>query len=380
MRHIAVNTRLLLKDKIEGIGRFAYEILRRMVAEHPETRFTFIFDRPYDESFVFGENVTPRVVYPSLRHPLLWYAGFHASIPYTLSRLKPDVFFSPENYITNHPSIPQVATIHDIDFELRPEDMGNKLHLWYLRRYFRYYAKHATRIMTVSEYSKNNIAELYGVPKEKIHVIYSGCSQVFKPISEAEKQAVRNRFTGGKPYFHFVGTLQPRKNIDNLLLAFDLFKAQCPSDVQLVLVGRKGWKTERTEAIYEQMKHKAAVLFTGFVSEEDVNSLTAASLALCFVSFLEGFGLPPVEAMNSETAVIASRVAAIPEISASAAHYIDPNQPQTIADAMQRLYKDEAYRQSLIENGRKERVRFSLDNSARQTWEVLQRASEARKR
>lgn len=372
MNHVAVNTRLLLTNKIEGIGRFAYEILRRMVVAHPETKFTFIFDRKFDDEFIFGKNVEPKVVLPPSRHPLLWYAGFHATIPFALSRMKADVFFSPESYITNHATIPQVATFHDLDYEIRPQDMTNKLALWYLKKYFPYYAHHASRIMTVSEYTKNNLFELYHVPKEKIEVVYSGCSKVFHPLSEAEKTAVRQKFSQGCPYFHFVGTLQPRKNIDNLLLAFDAFKSRESSDIKLVIAGRKGWKTDTTAQIYENMKYKDEVVFTGFISEEEINEITAASLALCFVSFLEGFGLPPVEAMNSETAIIASRVAAIPEISASAAHFVNPLEIEEIADAMILLSKDESYRQQLIQNGRIERQRFSLDESAAKTWRILE--------
>lgn len=374
MNHIAVNTRLLLKDKIEGIGRFAYEILRRMVVAHPETKFTFIFDRKYDDEFIFAQNVEPKVVFPPSRHALLWYAGFHGTIPYTLSSLKVDAFFSPESYITNHKTIPQVATFHDVDFEFRPEDVGDKTALWYLKRFFPYYAHHATRIMTVSEYTKNNLYELYQIPKEKVEVVYSGCSKVFKPLTEEQKTAVRQKFTKGSPYFHFVGTMQPRKNIDNLLLAFDEFKKSYASDIKLVVAGRKGWKTDSTLQIYEKMQYKDEVVFTGFISEEEINEITAASLALCFVSFLEGFGLPPVEAMNSETAVIASRIAAIPEISSSAAHYIDPYQVSSITEAMLLLSKDEAYRQQLIQNGRIERLRFSLDESAAKTWAILEKA------
>ena len=97
---IAINTRLLLKNRLEGIGRVTYEIVRRLVKAHPEDEFIFCFDRPYDKRFIFGENVIPLVISPPSRHPILWYLWFEHSLPSALKKHQPDVFYSTDGYLS----------------------------------------------------------------------------------------------------------------------------------------------------------------------------------------------------------------------------------------------------------------------------------------
>lgn len=375
LRHIAVNTRLLLPNKIEGISRFAYEILSRMVKAHEDVHFSFIFDRKWDESYVFGENVSPYQLPFPLRHPILWYAGFEYAIPFLLKKLKPEVFFSPESYIPIHKTCPQVAVFHDIDYEIRPQDIGKKRDLWYLQHFFPKYARAADKIIAVSEYTKNELMQRYNIEQEKIRVAYNGCTHHFAPISEEIKAQTRQKYADSCPYFYFVGTIQPRKNIENLLLSFDLYKKMTDSPTKLLIVGKKGWKLESALQIYENMQFKADVRFTGFVSDEELNQISAASLGLCMVSFLEGFGIPAVEAMHCETAIIASHTAALPEVCGKAALYISPENPESIVKAMQQLAQDMPLRNRLIAAGRIERTRFSWDNSAEIVWGELEKFS-----
>lgn len=380
IKHVAVNTRLLLKGKIEGIGRYAYEILKRMVENHPEVQFTFIFDRPWDEEFIFGPNVTPIVIFPPSRHAFLWYFGFHFTIPRLLSTLKPDLFYSPEPYLTNHKKIPQVNVFHDLDYVHRPQDIGSVWSREYLLRMFPYYARKSTLTVSVSEYTKQSLIDLYHLSSEKIYVVNSNRNPVFQAISESEKEKVRAEFAGGNRYFYFAGTMQPRKNVENLLLAFDLFKQKTPSDIKLILVGRQGWKTETALKIYESMIFKDDVVFTGFVSDEDMNRISGGAIACCFVSFLEGFGLPPLEAMHAETPSICSDRGAIPEVCGDAVHYINPDEPESIAAAMLLFSTDEAYRQTLIEKGKERRTLFTWEKNAENAWKVLELAYEKGKK
>lgn len=374
MDHVAVNTRLLLPGKLEGISRFAFELLNRVVKSHPDTRFSFLFDRPFDPAFVFGENVHPYVIPPQARHPLLWYSWFHIMLPRKLNKLKPNVFFSPEFYLTSHKHIPQVSTIHDLAYEHHPEDIG-KLAARYCRHYSPKYAAAAKKIITVSEFSKQDIVQTYGTSAEKIEVIYNAAGNQFQAIAENEKKKVREKFSNGKPYFHFVGTIQPRKNLENLLLAFDQFKSNNENPCQLLLVGRKGWKYEGALKAFESMRHKDAVHFTGFVSDEELNQLYAASEALAYVPYFEGFGIPLVEAMQSETAIISSNVSSLPEVAGEAALMVDPRDPAAIADALQKLWKDKVFRSQLIAKGQRQVQQFNWEQSAQKLWEVLLSAS-----
>jgi glycosyltransferase involved in cell wall biosynthesis len=155
---IAVNTRLLLKDKLEGIGWVAYETLRRMVASHPEVEFYFLFDREPDPMFLFADNVKPVVLFPQARHPFLFIWFFEFSVTKALKKIKPDLFFSPDGYLSLRSDVPQVTQFHDLNFEHFPKDMP-KIHLWHYKTFFPRFARKAKRIVTVSEFSKQDIVE-----------------------------------------------------------------------------------------------------------------------------------------------------------------------------------------------------------------------------
>lgn len=137
---IAVNTRLLLKDKLEGIGWFSYETLKRITQNHPEHDFYFIFDRPFHQDFVFGNNVTPIIGYPPARHPYLWYLFFEFGIPFHLNKIKPDLFLSTDGWIPLHTNCKVVNVIHDLNFEHHPEFIAPKP-LWYYKKFFHKFAE-----------------------------------------------------------------------------------------------------------------------------------------------------------------------------------------------------------------------------------------------
>ena len=193
---IAVNTRLLLKGKLEGIGWFTFETLKRMTQNHPEHEFIFIFDRPFDRDFIFAENITPVVIGPPARHPLLFYIWFDFRIPKILKKYKADLFLSPDGYLSLRTKVPQLAVIHDINFVHRPDDLP-----WLIEKYYNYFfpkfARIAKRIATVSFYSKEDIARSFKIDCDKIDVVYDGINQMFKPLSEKEKIVARKKYAGG---------------------------------------------------------------------------------------------------------------------------------------------------------------------------------------
>jgi glycosyltransferase involved in cell wall biosynthesis len=370
IKHIAVNTRLLLKGNLEGIGRFSDEILRRMVLAHPDVRFSFLFDRPYDERYIYADNVEPHVIFPPARHPFLFIAWFEFAMARKLRRLKPDVLFSPDGYLSLRSKVPQVPVFHDLAFEHFPEDV-KKIEAWHYRRYFPRYAKKASRIVTVSEYTKSDIQSLYEVPADKIDVVYNACGPHFFPIPEAEQQTVRDQFSGGQPYFHSVGAIQPRKNLVNLITAFDLFKAKSGAPHKLLIVGRKAWNFEQIIHSYAESAYKDDIVFTGYVTDEELNHIYASSFGLCYVPYFEGFGIPLVEAMACETPIITANVTSMPEVAGDAALLVDPREPGEISEAMLRLLNEAELSAQLVETGKKRREHFSWDRSADRLWEIL---------
>ena len=369
---IAVNTRLLLKGKLEGIGWFTFETLKRMTQNHPEHEFIFIFDRPFDQDFIFAENVTPVVIGPPARHPLLFWLWFDFSIPKILKKYKADLFLSPDGYLSLRTKVPQLAVIYDINFLHRPDDLP-----WLIEKYYNFFfprfARIAKRIATVSFYSKEDIARSFKISYDKIDVVYDGINQIFEPLQEKEKIAVRSKYADGSEYFLFVGALHPRKNVNGLLNAFDAFKADDAKKTKLIIVGGEMHKTGEIFETYENMRFKKDVVFTGRVSTHDLHDIFGAALALTFVPFFEGFGIPVVEAMTAGVPVICSNTTSIPEVGGNAVIYADPMKIDQITNAMLKLANDKDLRQELIEKGFEQKNKFSWDETAHLLWESVKR-------
>ena len=366
---IAVNTRLLLKGKLEGIGWVAYETLRRMVMAHPEVEFYFIFDRQPDPMFLFADNVKPVVLFPQARHPFLFIWFFELSIPHALKKIDADLFYSPDGYLSLRSKVPQVVEFHDLNFEHFPEDMP-KIHLWHYKKFFPKFARKAERIVTVSEFSKQDIVKCYGVDPEKVDVAYNGVNEIFAPLTAEQQEQVGAKYSEGHPYFMFVGSLHPRKNLARLFTAFDRFKSRNKNDVKLVIVGEKRWWTEPIQKAFSAMSCKDDVIFTGRLSAEDLHQVTAAAVASVYVSYFEGFGIPILEAFKCGTPVITSNVTSMPEVAGDAALLVDPFSEDDIAEAMAKVL-DENVRKELIEKGRVRALDFSWNHAAETIWNSL---------
>ena len=370
---IAVNTRLLLKDKLEGIGWFTYESMKRIVLNHPEHTFYFIFDRKHDPQFIFAKNVIPMEIFPPARHPYLWYIYFEFSIPRILRKLKPDLFLSTDGWLSLRTNVPQVDVIHDLNFEHRKDFLKSKYQNYYTR-FFPKFARKAVRIATVSEFSKQDLQRFYSIPKEKIDVVYNGSNAVYQPLMEDKQQLVRQKYADGLPYFLFVSAIHKRKNLANILRAFEQYKAQTGANTQFVVVGARAGKQDELDEVLRSMTFAQDVRFLGRLSAEELSQVMASALALVYATLFEGFGIPIVEAFNAETAVITSNVTSMPEVAGDAALLVDPNSVEQITDAMTQLATNENLRQELIQKGREQRTKFSWDQTAERLWDCVMRA------
>ncbi len=367
---IAVNTRFLLKDKLEGIGRFTAETLSRITRNHPECDFLFLFDRPYDDSFIFSDNITPIVIHPPARHPFLWYAWFEWGVARTLKKHQPDVFLSTDGYCSLRTDVPTVLVVHDISFEHFPEQVP-----YLVRHYYQHYTPlfcaHAERIVTVSDYTRKDVQNVYGIDQSKITVAYNGVNEIFQPMTEDKAQEVQQKHAEGHPYFLFVGAIHPRKNLANTLLAYDAFRKRTDQDMRFVVAGRKAWQSEAAFQVYQEMEFQKEVLFLGHLPLEELASLYAAAEALCYISFFEGFGIPIIEAMRSDTAVITADVSSMPEVAGSAALLCSPDDVEQISSAMWRIRYEKGLKEDLIVKGRLQQSKFNWDLTAERLWEQL---------
>lgn len=368
---IAVNTRLLIKDKLEGIGWFTFESLIRITKNHPEHHFFFIFDRNYSDEFIFANNITPIIVKPVTRHPFLWYLWLEYSIPQALKKYNIDLFLSPDGFLSLSTNVPSIAVIHDINFVHKPKDIPY-LATKYYNYYYPKFAHKAVRIATVSEYSKQDIAKEFNVNTNKIDVVYNGANTKFCAATTSEILEIKNKYTNGKDYFVFVGALHPRKNIARLLEAYDLFCESSSLDIKLVLVGDMMFKTNDIETAFENMKNKSNVVFTGRLSAFDLKNVIASALALTFVPYFEGFGIPIVEAMYCDVPVITSNVTSMPEVGGNACLLVDPFSVNSIKDAMIKIASSKDLRENLILAGQKQRELFTWDKTAEKLWKTIE--------
>lgn len=368
---IGVNARFLLKDKLEGIGWFSYETLIRITRDHPEHEFYFFFDRLYHNDFVFSKNITPIVLYPPARHPFLFYLFFEWSIPFALKKYKIDYFISPDGYMSLNSKVPSLAVIHDIAFEHRNNDVG-KLMLKYYRYFFPKFAARANRIATVSEYSKNDIIKTYNISEKKIDVVYNGANEIYKPINTALIEETKKRYSDQCSYFVYVGSLNPRKNIANLLKAFDEFKKVDSSNSKLLIIGKVMFNNNHFNAELESMRFKNDVVFTGRLSNEELHLVLASANALIYIPFYEGFGIPIIEAFNCNTPVITSNVTSLPEVASDAAILVDPNNIIDIAKAMHEILDDNIREDLKIKMGKRV-LDFSWEKTANLLWQSFEK-------
>lgn len=371
---IAVNTRFLLSEYLEGYGYFQYEILKRITADHPEHDFIFIFDRPYDEKFVFGKNVIPVVTGPAARHPLLWKWWYDIKVPLLLKKYKADVFVSCDGFASLRTKVPQCLVVHDLSF-LHFPGFIKKSHLFFYKKYTPAFLKKAKTIATVSLFSKNDIIAQYKTDPDKIQVVYSAAKTIFHPLPQNEKDETRKKYTNGKNYFIYIGAIHPRKNLIHLLKAFSIFKKRQQSDWKLVLAGRLAWKYHHFLESLKTYKYRDDVVLAGYLEEKELVQLAGSAYALVYPSLWEGFGVPVLEAMRCQVPVITSSHSAMQEIAGHAALYADPSSPQDIGDKMMLLYKDESLRDQLIEKGAIQEPQYSWDRTAALLWDSIWKAS-----
>ena len=370
---IAVNTRFLLPNYLEGYGYFTFEVFKYLTINHPEHQFIFIFDRPFDRRFIFSSNITPLVTGPAARHPLLWKYWYDVKIPSILKKHKADVFVSVDGICSLRTATPQTLVIHDIAFLHYPSHI-KRSHLYFFRKYIPRFLQKANSIATVSEFSKKDILNHYKTEPAKMNVVYSAAKEVFKPVNGEIADATKKKYTDGAEYFLYIGAIHPRKNLVNLLKAFSIFKKRLKSNMKLVLAGRLAWKYDSFIQNLKKYKFKEDVILLGYLSEDDLVKITGSAYALVYPSLLEGFGVPVLEAMKCQVPVLTSSGSSMEEIAKDAALYADAKNFEDIADKMMLLYKDEKRRKELIEKGKIIADQYSWQRTAELLWQSILKA------
>ena len=367
---IAVNARFLIKDKLEGVGWYTYEILSRMVKNHPEDEFILIHDRPLAPEYIFADNVTAvKTLIPS-RHPFLWYLWFEYAIPNILKKHRPDVFLSLDGHCSVKTDIPTAYVLHDLAYLHYPNEIPKTV-LRFYQNFIPKYIHRANRIVSVSEHGKQDILKHFThIKAEKIDIVGNAARAIFKPLEENEAIEIRKQYSNGFKYFFYVGAVQPRKNISRLIQAFDLFSEQHP-DCQLLIAGRSAWKTEHIKKTHSESKHKKKVQFLGYVEDKVMAKLMASATAFVYPSLFEGFGVPVLEAMHCEVPIITSKDSPMAEVSHNASLQVDPEDLNSIAKAMSAIFTNAHLGEQLIQYGKVQRQKYNWDQSAKDMYKVL---------
>ena len=371
---IAINCWVLRNKQLDGIGYFIINTLPRIIQNNPGVSFVILCDKNFTEPYFNFPNVTIRRTFPAYRHPLLYIFYMELILPFVLRKLKPNLFVSAEGFLSLMSSCKQLPLIYDLNFEHYPEniDLKNRLYFGF---FFKRFANKATRISTISEYSKSDIVQSYNISPEKVDNVSCGIKSDFYILSDVEKTIARQKYSDGKPYFFFVGSMHPRKNMLRLLLAFNEFKTQSASNFKLVIAGVKfGNKSEMQDA-YEASPYRDDIHFTGRLTDDELKQALGAAYALTFVPLFEGFGLPIVEAFEAAVPVLAANATSLPEVAGDAAVYADPFDVADIARGMMELYENKnELCARLIDKGLEQKKLFSWDHTASLLWKSMQKA------
>ncbi len=352
-----------------GIGTYIRNLLKQLARIDQVTEYVLLC-RPSDTAVVNELGVNFRAVAETARNYSL---GEQIRIPLALRREDADLFHAPHYVLPPLTQCRSVVTIHDVIHLLFPQYLPGRLAYAYARASLWAAAKRADRILTVSETSKNDILRRFKVPAEKITVIYNAIDERFnvRP-SDEQMQRVRDRYQLDQPFVLYVGNIKPHKNLERLIEAFDLLRRSGFDQLRLLLIGDEISKYPALRRAVHRHKLHKYVRFFGFVPIETLAVLYRQATVFVFPSLYEGFGLPPLEAMASGTAVVTSNVSSLPEVVGDAALLIDPYDPEAIAEGMRQVLTDPQLRATLCARGRLRVQQYSWQRSIEQVHAIYE--------
>lgn len=368
----------LISDKITGVGWCEVGQTTAMARLHPENSYTYSFFSRKDDHIKLeriapfaGDDIDTQIAHFSG----YIYRAASAFLPWPYKSFfgkKADLthFF---NFIVP-PGVhgKTVVTVHDMTYKAFPETVRGRTRTM-LNMGLKKSMKRADIIVTVSEFSKSEILKWFPEHEKKLRVVPCGVDlDRFKPCTEPERiPQVKQSLGIEGDYFLYVGTIEPRKNLERLIIAYDIFSKRKGVDVpKLVLAGGKGWLYDGIYGKVQELGLDKQVIFTKYIPSEDMNPLMCGALAFVFPSIYEGFGIPPLEAMACGVPVLASNAASLPEVTGDCAVTCDAFSEESIAEGLARLCDDGELRKDLSERGRKRAELFTWDSSAEKLYNV----------
>ncbi len=361
---IAIDASRTTVARLTGTEHYALRLIQSLIhANHqldkPHQFILYFRDAPSPDLFPQSDYVQ-QVVIPFAR------AWTHLRFAFEIWKTKPDVTFVPAHTLPFVFLGKSLLTVHDLGYKYFPDAHPTRQRQ-YLDLTTRYSQKRASHILADSQATAKDLTRFYNTPPDKIHVVYPGVDA--KPLKDSLKNIddIRSKYGLPERYFLFIGTLQPRKNIQRIVEAFAYWQHQHDNqDVALVLAGGRGWLFD--DQWIEGIKN---IILTGYIDEADKSTLLNGAIALVFPTLYEGFGFPVIEAMHCSTPVIASTTSSLPELVSDAGLLVDPEDVSAIAEAMTKYSDDEDFRQAMIAKGHQQAQHFTWDKTAMDTLNVF---------
>lgn len=362
-----------------GIGQYAFQVLCQLHKnQNDKLKFKiYLKDKPnnqlpHETSRWKYHVIMPKKFWTQFALPLkLWREKFIGQVP--------DVFFSPTHYAPRFCPIPSVISIMDLSFIRYPE-LFTKKDLWQLKTWTAVSARKASKILTISNFSKREIIDYYRFPEDKVIVTYPGYDEKKFKIQKSQPEAgpplaekfkiniITEKYNIKGDYILFVGTLQPRKNIIRLIETFNTLKDK---NLSLIIAGKKGWMYEDIFNKVKELELEKRIIFIDYIDEDELPDLYRKARCLVLPSLYEGFGLPVVEAMACGCPVVASDNTSLSEIIGEAGILVNPLNILDIARGITLVSDNESIRNTLIEKGLNRVKRFSWTSCAGRTLEVI---------
>ncbi|PWT96258.1 MAG: hypothetical protein C5B55_00215 [Blastocatellia bacterium] len=359
-----------------GIGHYTFELAKSLAELAPTDEFELIapVEVDSDEGALPGNLRVKHILVNSLRRRW-WTIG----LPLYVRQQQLALYHGTNYNVPLWRRCPTVVTIHDLSLLLHPETHREDL-VSRARRRLPTMTRIAAHVITDSESVKKEIHQHLGTAEEKVTAVPLAPRRSFHPGAEGEVRDTLKRLNVEDEFILFVGTVEPRKNLITLVRAFDELMRETDLRPQLVIAGQKGWLTDELYSYVEQSALKDRVLFTGYISDDDLRALYSSCRAAVYPSLYEGFGLPPLEAMACGAPVITSRIPVIMETSEGAATLINPTNVSELTRALIELLTNEAKRRELRGLGLRRASEYTWELTAKRTYEVYKCVLNANKK
>lgn len=375
---IGIDCRTMLNPKtgeMAGVGHYTTYLVRALVKRAKKDTFVLFFDHRMPDRAI--KDLASKKNVEIVRFPYSQYKRYlpfgysHIVVAQALKRAQLDLFHAPAYIIPYQYDKPAVITIHDLAIYPHPEWFPPKQQ--FSRKVLVPSSiQRAKKIIAVSQATAKMVRDLFSVAQEDISVVYEGVTKE-KAVSALSKIRTRKKFNINERFLLYIGTIEPRKNLENLVKAFDQFMREHyrhHKDVQLVIAGVRGWKYQQIFRTIARAKWSSSIRVIGYVTQHEKITLLQASLFFAFPTLWEGFGLPVLEAASLGVPVLTSRVSSLPEVAGSGAVYVKPESVRSIQEGITMLVRQGKKRVALGKKGKQHAKKFSWEKCAAETMKV----------